>query len=170
MDPPTYSHCSLHQMQRFANKLCVTFHCAQCQPCRVCKGKLLQINNKTGRVTYFPLKGCSYTAVPADPAVCKDNDLVRDLSAPDNINGTIYPLNVSKVRVNVPSSTTTSTLQAALTTSSVPKAPPKIVATMNLQHAAEVNPTSGSHLVQTAAPLASVQAPATIVSPMEPLI
>ena len=78
--------------------LCMRFrllHCARCNPRRVCKGRLMQINNKTGRVTYFPMRDCSCTTVP----VCKYHDLVRDISAPSIINRKLYLLDVRKVKI-----------------------------------------------------------------------
>ena len=53
-------------------------------------------------MTYFPLKDCQRTFLPAPPGF-KDGDLVQDAGAPDHIIdkvGTIkYPLNIRKVQV-----------------------------------------------------------------------
>ncbi|CAE7782803.1 unnamed protein product, partial [Symbiodinium pilosum] len=56
-------------------------------------------------VTYFPLKDCPRTCLPAPPQL-RDGDLVQDAGAPDHIIDKVgnipYPLNVRKVMTGVP--------------------------------------------------------------------
>ena len=109
--PPEYSHCSMLQMERFANKYGVTYHCAHCRSCRTCKGKLIRIAHPSGEITYFPLKDCRNTCLPA-PRGCGEGDLVRDAGAneyivdglgPGGVEQRVpYPLDVRKVTFTPP--------------------------------------------------------------------
>ncbi|CAE7867435.1 hypothetical protein AK812_SmicGene12586 [Symbiodinium microadriaticum] len=107
-EPPQYAHTARHNMERYSNGGFTTYHCGQCRPCRICKGKILQVAHSSGKVMYTPLKDCGMTTMPAPPGL-QDGDLVRDASAASFIldgkavDGTDqripYPLDVRKVEI-----------------------------------------------------------------------